>query len=208
MSKRRLENDLERFLEHLEYREGFVEVLEDLLVDKYRQRERDIVKMAEDINRHVAELEARKLAAIEKILAVESDLVRRELEKRAENIEREIIDAREQRNQIELTENDIRDFIQFARKLVEKPQNLLLKVEDWSLREALFNLVFDEMPTLDDLRNGTPKLSHVFALSKSFHEGKFQMVGPLAFRWNSLCEAVKQWVKVWRNWKTELKQAS
>ena len=37
--------------------------------------------------------------------------------------------------------------------------------------QALFGLVFEELPTYHDILNGTPKFSFVFHLSSHFHKG-------------------------------------
>ena len=41
-----------------------------------------------------------------------------------------------------------------------------------NIQQALFGLVFDEFPTYEQILNGTPKLSLIFQLSKSFKKQK------------------------------------
>jgi len=202
IAKQRLESDLENFLKQIKYKKGFIEVLERLLLKKYRERQREVVQLASDVSKNISELEAKKARVIEKILSVESDVVRKELESRVENLQQEVFEAREQRQQIEITEDDIHAFIGFSRKLIENPAEMLLSCENFTIREMLFGLVFETLPTHQELVNGTPKMSLVFELSESFNNGKLPLVGLTGLCWNPLKNIVIHWLKTFRtvNW--------
>jgi hypothetical protein len=48
---------------------------------------------------------------------------------------------------------------------MEHPAEMLLNNENLNEKQALFELVFEKMPTYDQILNGTPKLTLVFELS-------------------------------------------
>jgi hypothetical protein len=59
---------------------------------------------------------------------------------------------------------------------MEHPAELLLNPEDPRSQQALFELVFEKMPTFVEIANGTPKLSFIFELSSDFAPDKNLMV--------------------------------
>jgi hypothetical protein len=50
----------------------------------------------------------------------------------------------------------------------------------------LFSLVFEKMPTYEEIVNGTPKLSYAFKLSSTFTPDKNQLVTQGGWNWNPL----------------------
>ena len=80
------------------------------------------------------------------------------------------------RNQLELTEGDIKAFVRDAKEMMEHPAEMLLNAENPLTQRALFGLVFETTPTYDEIVNGTPKLTWIFKLSERFLENKSQVV--------------------------------
>lgn len=89
-----------------------------------------------------------------------------------EEIQRQILEAQEQRNKLEVKENDIHSFIKYAKTLMEHPEEMLLKQKNFTILRSLFSLVFDKLPTYTELVNGTPKLSLSYKLSDEFKDAK------------------------------------
>ncbi len=54
--------------------------------------------------------------------------------------------------------------LEYAAHLVEHPRELLIDTDNMINQRYLFGLVFDILPTLDDLTNGTAKLQPIFQL--------------------------------------------
>ena len=59
---------------------------------------------------------------------------------------------------------------------MEHPSEILLDTSDMRAQRALFGLVFQELPTYQEILNGTPKLSLVFKLSSEYAPKKNQLV--------------------------------
>ncbi len=102
--------------------------------------------------------------------------MRREIENKVEALERDIISAKQVRNQMEIDEQDIHDFIAHAKTLVEHPTKILANVGNLREQLALYGLFFEQFPTYEELANGTPKLSLVFGLSQEDTPYKTQIV--------------------------------
>ena len=116
---------------------------------------------------NVGTLKAKQAAAIEALTVTQSEVARRKLEEQIEDLERQIEGAEIQREEIEITEKDIKSFIKAAKYIMEHPVKILINTEDMHTQRMLFGLVFDEMPTYQEILNGTPKLSLVFATKKN-----------------------------------------
>ena len=66
--------------------------------------------------------------------------------------------------------------MQDAKKIMEHPAKILLNHKDLRVQRDLFGLVFEKMPTYEEILNGTPKLSYIFELSSGFTPNKNQLV--------------------------------
>lgn len=123
----------------------------------------------------------------------ESETMRRELDRRMEELQHRIKAARNHRQEIEVTEDDIRECVKNAKELIEHPEKLLIDYENMEIRQAFWDLVFGGMPTYQEILNGTPKLSRIFTLSSDFKPSKFQLVTPRSLDWNTLEKLVLKW---------------
>ena len=93
-----------------------------------------------------------------------------------EELEEKIKKADQERIRIRITEDDIKAFVRWAKNIMEHPAEWLLNQGDASKREVLFGLVFEEIPTYEEILNGTAKLSIVFRLSSDFIKDENQLV--------------------------------
>lgn len=59
---------------------------------------------------------------------------------------------------------------------MEQPAEMLLNPANTEVQAKLFEMVFERMPTYEEVLNGTPKLSYVFELSSNFKPDKNQWV--------------------------------
>lgn len=79
---------------------------------------------------------------------------------------------------MEITECHIKQFINYVEYAMEHLEFLLLQSENMTKQQAMFGLLFEELPTYDEIVNGTPKLSLVFKLSQAYAKGKTRLVAP------------------------------
>ena len=86
---------------------------------------------------------------------------------------------------------------------MEHPSELLLDSEKTKERLALFGLVFEQLPTFDELSdavagldNGTPKLTWVFEVSSASGDGKSNLVRLERLRWNTIESTIRRWDEV------------
>ena len=175
--KKIFDDNVERFITNLKFDPDYLGSLEATLLNKYHEREKEILGEAVDINRTIADLQAEQLAKVNEITASTSAVVKRLLAEKVDALEIQIKQAKEVRNQIEITEDDIKAFMRDAKETMEHPAEMLLNAENPMVQRALFGLVFEEVPTYDELISGTPKLTWIFKLSSDFVGQESQYVG-------------------------------
>lgn len=176
ISKKVFEESVENFINNLRFNTDFLNGFELTFLNKYRKREREIVGDSALIYQSIADLKTQQASKIKAIETTTSSVVRKKFEEEVEELEQKIKQADQERIKIRITENDIKGFIRWTKNLMEHPSEWLLDPENTSSKEALFGLVFEEIPTYLEIVNGTPKLSLVFKLSSEFTPNENQLV--------------------------------
>jgi site-specific DNA recombinase len=167
---------IQRYVSSLKFQPDILNALELVFMNKYRQREKEIVKASGDIHQNIADLEAEQAAKLEALVTSRSSVVREKLEREIEESDRKIKEAQKVRLKIQISRHDIKAFMRDARNVMEHPSELLLNPDDPRSLRDLFGLVFEKMPTYAEIVSGTPKLSLVFELSSGFVPDKNLMV--------------------------------
>lgn len=173
VSKKEFEDNLCAFVKTLKHKGGgFMKALEATLINKFREKEKELGEFSVKVGTTVAGLEAEKTQKIKAFSSTDSKIIQIELEKEIEELHLQIEKTREQRNKVEVEENDVHSFIRFVKKLMEHPEEYLIKQKNLTLLRAFYGLVFDQSPTYTEIINGTPKLSIPFKLYDEFQDKK------------------------------------
>ena len=173
VSKDTFEKSISDFVEHLTYKdENYLRSFEATLKNKFREKEKELGEFATQSGSTVIELEAEKKQMIDAYKRTTSKVIQDDLEEQIEKIHQRIKETQQQRNQLEVQEDDVHAFIGFVKKLMEHPEEYLVKQKDATLLRGFYGLVFDEFPTYQEIVNGTPKLSLPYKLSDEFKRGK------------------------------------
>ncbi len=174
--KNEFENNMKNFASALKFDKEFLDSFEVILNDVYRTREKEVVSQSSAISLNVGNLKAQQASVLDALTVAGSSVTRKKLEEKIDELEELIIKAQEERNQIEVTEKDVKAFIKYSKMIMEHPSETLIETDDLIIQRTLFGLVFDEIPTYQDILNGTPKLSYIFKLSEDFETNKSQLV--------------------------------
>jgi len=163
---------VESFIESLRFESGYVNSMEATFLNKYREREKEILNDSAYVHRSISDLQTEQSAKIDALVGATSNVVKRKLEEDIEKLESQIEEAKEERQRIDITEGDIKSFIKEVKKIMEHPAEILMDQTNPVARQALLGLVFEEMPTYAEIVNGTPKLTWIFKLSSNFIANK------------------------------------
>lgn len=166
ISKSDFEESIESMVRDLKFKPHTVRKgLRTLFLDKYRDRQSEIMQSAADVGRTVADLEAEKALALKAFIATKSDAVREGIEKQIDILEKQIKSAQTERNGLEVTESDIDNFIKDVEYVIEHPSETLLNPVNTTQQQSLYSLVFDGLPTYPEIVNRTPRMSWIFKLN-------------------------------------------
>ncbi len=173
VNKNEFEKNLTNLALNLEYKDkAFTKAFEAVLINKFREKEKELGEFSVQAGKTVIELEIEKKNLIESYTSTKNEIIREEIEKKINKVHEEIEKTREQRNGIEVQENDIHAFVGYVKNLMEHPVEMLVKQKDLNALRGLFSVVFDELPTYEEIVNGTPKLSLPYRLSEEFKVNK------------------------------------
>ena len=166
-NKQAFEETVEHFVHDLSFDMALWKSFELVLMDVFRQKQTSVMQAAAGAGRRVAELQDEKAAATQAYIAAnragDEDL-KRDIQTERARIEQEVRIAQGYRNSLEVTERDMEDFMSRAEWIMEHPADFLLGARNMPQRQAYFSLMFEELPTYQDVVDGTPKLSWVFKL--------------------------------------------
>lgn len=179
ISKDEFEGNIRKYIKGLRLRTKCLTYLETVLLDRYREREKELANSSVYVNREVADLKSQKVMALDALITTKEPAIRTEIEQRIAVLQQQIDITERERGKMDITEKDIRDFIAYAKYLMEHTEELLTPLDNTvnlEAQRALFGLVFDEIPNYRQILNGTPKLSFIFELSADFHKGKSYIV--------------------------------
>lgn len=166
ISKTSFEESIESMVKGLKFKTRTARKgLRTLFLDRYRDRQSEIIQSAADVGRTVADLEAEKSAALKAYIATKSDVVREGIEKQIDTLDKQIKSAQTERNGLEVTESDIDNFIKDVEYVIEHPSETLLNPVNTTQQRSLYSLVFDGLPTYPEIVNRTPRMSWIFKLN-------------------------------------------
>ena len=178
VNKKELECQVRSIIENIEFTKLFNNVIKKSLIDSYERKKEEVINCSSNIDQNISELEIKKKQMINKIINTNSEVVIKELEKEVESVEEEIIKSKNQKNKIGINKYDITEFIDHSKYLMEHREKMLLNSTNVQKQQALFRLVFKELPTYHDIVNGTPNFYPMFELSGNNKMQKSPIVPP------------------------------
>ena len=165
VSKIKFENTIETFIKNVHFRPELLNSLEATFLNKYKEREKEIITTSNVIHQNIDDLKIEQAAKIDAIVTTRSSVIKEKLEIDVEKLEIKIKEAQKENLRIQVTEDDIKNFMQEAKKIMEHPAEILLRPDNMRVQRDLFELVFDGIPTYEEIASGTPKMALIFEFS-------------------------------------------
>ncbi len=178
VNKKDFESAIYDFIRSLDFADDYFKLFREIVLDVWRQKQKDAVDESLTYGQRVQELRAEKKLIMDKIISIDSKIVIDELSKKIERVNAELEVAENRRNVKEGKEHDIDLLLTYAEYFVEHLEELLIARGNPAQQTALFEFLFDEMPSYEKVVNGTPDLSLVFKLNQQPALSKSQMVTP------------------------------
>lgn len=172
VNKAEFEQNIDKFIYGIKFRPKYLALLERELIIQYRKKQKEITEYSAQVSGNISHLKTEQAQALDALLSSSSDTAKKMLENKIEKIEAMIKNAKEKRDKIEITEEDIKAFITYTKNLMEHPGKMLEDSENINEKRALFEFVFRVMPTYEDILNGTPKLTLAFEITSDLKKLK------------------------------------
>ncbi len=181
INKKTFEDNVDTFLKKLRFSTEYLGSLEASLLNKFREKQGDVAASSAAISSRIAEMESEIDMATKAYIQTQNTYIRNNIESQISKLEDNIKRARCERDKIEIKEDDIREFINEVRYLMEHPGEIVSNQDNFQARQSLFGLFFEDIPTYFEIINGTPKLSWIFRLSETNQNTESLLAAPTGF---------------------------
>lgn len=199
VSRDQMRQTVETFLQSLDFDEAYFAMLKDVLLLKLKERQ---IRAADEEHRaadRVQLLKTKQGKILDAFITSESATTKQLLERQLEEIEAQIHRSEAETAVVGLTETDIDKVVQYARHIGLSPEKSLIDEENPLRQMRLFDLIFEEMPTYQELDSGTPKIRFVFNRNWVIQHPKkganTPPVNALGSGWNPITKEVASWLK-------------
>lgn len=161
--------------------------------ENYQKDHIRLMETAKKKGEVVQELRSKLDLLCDKLLRTTSAVVEKRIEQDIEKLDAEIKAAESERNETELTEHDVSQYLRFVRKTMERPAEFLLIPRTKREMQRLWGDVFEELPTFTELVDGTPKLALFFKLKSTFESASSRVAGDADLTWNEFRSEIIRW---------------
>lgn len=124
------------------------------------------VDEAIESEKSVLELRGEQKHLLTQYKEAKNKTVKRLLEEDIDALDKRIDSATDVRNKNEVTERQIAEYIKRARYMMEHPSLILLSASNQRLLKKYWGFLFEELPTYQEIVDGTPKLQIVFEFAE------------------------------------------
>lgn len=202
VNKSEFEKRLFEFLLTLKQTPDFINSFKETALNKLKEKELELGHISIKVSKNVSDLELHMKQKIDAFSSTKNEIIRGELEKEINELHSQIGLASEERLNVDIKKCDIDTFAEYAKKLMEHPEKILMKQDSPVILEALFGLVFDHLPTYEEIVNGTPKLSLLYNGFSTITNVKSPFVRNEYLEWNTIQEIIIKWIKVFKDIET------
>ncbi len=171
-----MEKTIYDFIKKVEFTDKFKAKFRQLTIEELEKRKEIITKDSITKGENVLRLRAEKALIVERIKQLNSPLAISIMEEELEKVEAELVQARSQRDDTEDLEIDLEIILNHCKYFVEHLEDLLLGSKNPIQNAAFFGLVFDNAPTYEELKSGTPDLAPLFKLNEEFTASESEVV--------------------------------
>lgn len=176
VSLKDFDKTIEDFVLNIEFTPEYLKRFKVLFLERWNQKQKDVVDETKNIDEQISKIDTEIVSNKNKIKSLSSPEV-------ISMIEEDILKLIEQKKRLEEDKKkktnkkvDIDRILNKAIYYMEHLYELILSGEDKAKNAKFFAMLFDEVPTYEELTNGTPKLSPLIQLNEAFKKGEKQFV--------------------------------
>ncbi len=177
-NKVQFDKTIEDFCSHIKLTKSFRNKFREIMLEEWEKRRDNARSDSVLISNKIVQLKNEQQLLTEKIKFIESSVALKHLEGELERLELEIGTLQNRRDRKESEEVEIQTLINYCMYFMEHLKDLLIEGTNQLKDAAMFGLIFNEVPTYEDLVNGTPSLAPVFELNRDYQNTKSLNVTP------------------------------
>lgn len=155
------------FIKQIRFDEDNHRLLEGLFYEKWDKKRAGVIEESRVKESYVADILAEQKAVFDSIKKVDSDIVRKALEADYEKLEKKLKDARKKRDSQVKKEVNAKLGFHYSKYFMEHLDELLIDTKNVRRQQQLFGMLFNELPTYDQIIDGTANLTEYIQLNGS-----------------------------------------
>lgn len=188
--KQEFDETIEAFVKNLDVSPEYIDELLAKVNDSFDKQQLDIHKDAIAMDLQITSLQTQVRQAINKIKMLNSETTIKYMEEDIMRLEEEIKSLTTERQKMAPQEPvDMEKFGAYVKYYAEHLHELLLHYSNPLLQARYFGVIFNEVPTYEDIVRGTPDCTKITEVNKIFKSKKSSsglMAGFLGFKLSSI----------------------
>jgi len=183
ITTKKFEETIKNFVKNLHITKEYINTLKDVALKEWKKRMGEKQNDASELEKQIEAWNLSIISLTEKIKILSSEIAIKAIEKDIIKAEKEIVvleKAKQEKNMELINMEIVLDNVTYY---MENLDELLFGTPDPLRKAAFFGALFEEPPTYDELRFGTPKLERCIALNQVFNQSQSQFVNVLPCRW-------------------------
>ena len=199
--KQEFEDTISEFVKNISINSEKLDALTEAVMTVWEKRHESVKEDAKAIQKRIDSLVQQKYAIVDKIKIVSSVTA-------IEMLEADLVKTDEEIAKLEVSKNtasrdaeavDINKIVAYVKYFMEHLHELLLYLCNPSLKAQYFSVLFDKVPTYEEIKAGTQKesvLPEVNELFSTLNMDYSHLVTLIEANWNLICEEILRWVEI------------
>ena len=188
------EQTLAKTIRSITFKKKLIGVLKEIVRDVWVTHHKADELAREQITAHVDTLKNRKRHLLERIERSRSEAVQQALEAEFEETDALVREALSQLTGLERADDNIEAYFAALKRVVEHPEDWLLKPQPKASLVKAWGFVFEEPPTWRQMESRTPRLSLPFRFLASSEAERGRLVELLRLESNTLVAHIRGWM--------------
>lgn len=178
--KEDFEKTIYKFVKNIHLSKGYIDELVKTVTAEWDKRNAETVRDSVNIDTKISELEAQAKMTLEKIKYLTSEIAIKYIEDDVVIKEQEILKLNEEKVSRTKVDN-IRVVMAYIKYFLEHMDELLLTNPNPLLKASYFGVLFDKVPTYQEILSGTPCLAECINLNEEYRRSQGNLAAELGF---------------------------
>lgn len=177
--KKVFEETIQNFVKGLHITQEYIDTLKEESLKEWKKRMGEKQNDSTELEKKIEALNLSIVSLTEKIKMCSTETAIKALEADILKAEKEIKQLEKAKNEKDMELINMEIVLDNVTYYMEHLEELLFGTPDPMRKAAFFGALFEEVPTYDELRFGTPKLEQCIALNQVFNQSQSQCVSRL-----------------------------